>query len=160
MIEVEGLSFSYPNAERPALAGATFSVAEGELLLVIGPSGGGKSTLLRCLNGLIPHFHGGSLSGRVSVAGLDPHTEQPRDMARAVAMVFQHPESQMVAETVEDDRRPHPAERYGELRWGPARSETRCMHPGTSCGSREVPRLAQVDGDWVRKGNPLRGYRR
>ena len=103
MIEVEALSFSYPNAERPALADATFSVAEGELLLVIGPSGGGKSTLLRCLNGLIPHFHGGSLSGRVVVAGLDPHTEQARDMARAVGMVFQHPESQMVAETVEDE---------------------------------------------------------
>ena len=69
-------------------------------------------------------------------------------------------ESLQGAETLEVERRPHPALRYRQWRRAPARSETRCMHPITSCGSREVPRLAQVDGDWVRKGNPLRGYRR
>ena len=103
MISVEGLSFSYANAQRRVLADATFAVEEGELLLLIGPSGGGKSTLLRCLNGLIPHFHGGRLSGRVTVAGLDPRAQQPRQLAGTVGMVFQHPESQMVAETVEDE---------------------------------------------------------
>ena len=64
------------------------------------------------------------------------------------------------AETLENVRRPHPTLRYREWRRAPAQSETRCMHPGTSHGSREVPCPAQVDGDWVRKGNPVRGYRR
>lgn len=103
MISVEGLSFSYAQAKSPVLAGATFAADEGELLLVIGPSGGGKSTLLRCLNGLIPHFHGGMLSGRVNVAGIDPFVRQPRDLAGTVGSVFQHPESQVVAEVVEDE---------------------------------------------------------
>ena len=69
-------------------------------------------------------------------------------------------ESLLGAETLENERRPHPTPRYREWRRAPARSETRFMHPGTSYGSREVPYPAQVDGDWVRKGNPLRGYRR
>jgi len=65
------------------------------------------------------------------------------------------------AETLENERRQHPTTRYRECRRGPARSETRCMRPSTLRGSREVPRLAQTDGVWVRKGN-LReeGYRR
>jgi energy-coupling factor transport system ATP-binding protein len=103
VIEVEGLSFSYPNAPRPVLNGAGFAVEEGELVLVIGPSGSGKSTLLRCLNGLVPHYHGGAFSGRVSVDGRDTRDQQPRDLADTVGMVFQDPESQMVAETVEDE---------------------------------------------------------
>ncbi len=64
------------------------------------------------------------------------------------------------AETVEDERRQHPAERYREFRRDPVRSETRGMRPSTSCGNREIPRLAQADGAWVRKGNPTRGDRR
>ncbi len=103
MIEVEGLSFAYPNAARPVLDGAAFTVDEGELVLIVGTSGSGKSTLLRCLNGLVPHYHGGAFSGRVIVDGLDTRDHQPRDLAGAVGMVFQDPESQMVAETVEDE---------------------------------------------------------
>lgn len=64
------------------------------------------------------------------------------------------------AEPLEDERRQHPAVRYGEHRRDPARSETRSMRPSTSYGNREIPRLAQADGAWVRKGNPLRGDRR
>ncbi len=103
MIHVEGLTFSYPNAARPVLAGASFSIEPGELVLMIGPSGGGKSTLLRCLNGLVPHFHGGSFAGRVVVDGRDTREHQPRDLADAVGLVQQDPESQMVAETVEGE---------------------------------------------------------
>jgi hypothetical protein len=64
------------------------------------------------------------------------------------------------AETLEDERRPYPTARYRECRQDPARSETRCMRPSTSCGNREIPRLAQEVGARVRKGNPSRGYRR
>jgi hypothetical protein len=65
------------------------------------------------------------------------------------------------AETLESVRRQHPMARNRECQRDPARSETRCMRPSTSCGSREIPRLAWDDGAQVRKGN-LReeGYRR
>ncbi len=103
MIRVEGLSFSYPNAARPVLDGVSFDVEAGELVLVCGPSGGGKSTLLRCLNGLVPHFHGGTFGGRVLVGGRDTREHQPRELADVVGLVLQDPESQIVAETVEDE---------------------------------------------------------
>ncbi len=103
MIEVSGLSFSYPHAARPVLQNVSFDCAEGELVTVAGPSGGGKSTLLRCLNGLIPHFHGGAYAGQVLIGGRNTRAHQPRDLAGVVGMVFQDPESQMVAETVEDE---------------------------------------------------------
>jgi energy-coupling factor transport system ATP-binding protein len=103
MISIEGLTFSYPNAARAVLENVALSVAPGELVLVVGPSGGGKSTLLRCINGLVPHFHGGAFAGNVLVAGRDTRTHQPRDLAGTVGMVMQDPEAQMVAETVEDE---------------------------------------------------------
>jgi len=103
VIGVDGLRFSYANAARPVLEDVTFSIGAGELVLVAGPSGGGKSTLLRCLNGLVPHFHGGRFAGRVLIDGRDTREHQPRDLAAIVGMVFQDPESQVVAETVEDE---------------------------------------------------------
>ncbi len=103
MIRVEELSFAYPKAAAPVLRGVNLSIAEGEAVLVVGPSGSGKSTFLRCLNGLVPHFHGGSFAGRVSVDGEDTLDHQPRELARKVGLVFQDPESQFVADVVEDE---------------------------------------------------------
>jgi len=103
MIEVSGLTFAYPHAAQPVLRDVTLSIQEGEAVLVVGPSGGGKSTFLRCLNGLVPHFHGGRFAGRVTAGGLDTLSHQPRDLARIVGMVFQDPESQFVADVVEDE---------------------------------------------------------
>jgi energy-coupling factor transport system ATP-binding protein len=103
MIEVSGLTFAYPHASQPILDDVTLSIQEGEAVLVVGPSGGGKSTFLRCLNGLVPHFHGGRFAGRVAVAGLDTLSHQPRDLALVAGMVFQDPESQFVADVVEDE---------------------------------------------------------
>jgi len=103
MISASGLTFAYPQAARPILRDVTLSIQEGEAVLVVGPSGGGKSTLLRCLNGLVPHFHGGRFAGRVVVGGLDTLSHQPRDLARVAGMVFQDPESQFVADVVEDE---------------------------------------------------------
>ena len=103
MIEFEGFSFTYTGQLSSALNDVTLSVESGEFVLVTGPSGGGKSTFCRCLNGLIPHFHGGTLRGRVRVDGMDITESQPRDFATRVGMVFQDPENQLVGTDVERD---------------------------------------------------------
>ncbi|MCL4505323.1 MAG: ATP-binding cassette domain-containing protein [Chloroflexi bacterium] len=97
------LSYTYPNAGQPALERVSFEIQAGAFALVIGESGSGKSTLLRCFNGLVPHFTGGSISGSLSVDGLNPVVAGPSSMARHVGMVFQDPESQFVLDRVEDE---------------------------------------------------------
>ena len=94
------LTYTYPGAAAPALDRVTLEVGDG-LTLVIGPSGGGKSTLLRVLNGLVPHFHGGRISGAASSAGVDVLATPTRLLARHVGFVFQDPELQAVYDTVE-----------------------------------------------------------
>jgi energy-coupling factor transport system ATP-binding protein len=103
LIQVDDLTYTYPGADRPALAEVTLKVAEGHFALVAGPSGSGKSTLLRCLNGLVPHFSGGTVRGRVTVAGLDPVAEGPQVLSRVVGFVAQDPEAQFVLDRVEDE---------------------------------------------------------
>lgn len=103
MIEIEHVTYSYPDAESPVLSDLSLEIEEGQFLLVIGASGSGKSTLLRCLNGLVPHFYGGSFSGSVRVAGLDPVALGPRGMSSTVGFVLQDPESQFVVDSVEDE---------------------------------------------------------
>jgi energy-coupling factor transport system ATP-binding protein len=103
LITLDDLTYTYPGAATPALERVNLQVEEGEFLLLAGESGAGKSTLLRVLNGLTPHFYGGRIAGRARVAGLDPVALGPAAMSRVVGMVFQDPEAQMVAETVEDE---------------------------------------------------------
>ncbi|MCL4230526.1 MAG: ATP-binding cassette domain-containing protein [Dehalococcoidia bacterium] len=100
---LHGLSYSYPRAESPALHDVNASIAEGAFTLLSGPSAGGKSTLLRVFNGLVPQFHGGVFSGTARVAGLDPARTPSRQMASIAGMVFQEPEAQAIADTVEDE---------------------------------------------------------
>lgn len=87
----------------PELADVNLVLDEGELALVVGRTGAGKSTLLGTMNGLVPHFTGGRLSGRVVVAGLDTRDHPPREMAEVVGRVGQDPVAGFVADTVEDE---------------------------------------------------------
>lgn len=103
MIRMADVTFTYAGAPGAALAGVDLDVAEGELLLVAGASGSGKSTLLRTFNGLVPHFHGGRFSGRVTVDGADTLSSRPRDLAPHVGFVGQDPEVHAVVDRVEDD---------------------------------------------------------
>jgi len=96
LIKIENLTFFYSDAEKPALKDVNLEIEDGEFVLITGPSGGGKSSLCRCFNGLIPHFYGGKLAGRVEVQGLDTKNCSPRELATRVGMIFQDPESQLV----------------------------------------------------------------
>ena len=71
----------------PVIAHANLHINEGELALVVGPTGSGKTTLLHAINGLVPHFSGGTLSGRVVVDGRDTATHPPRELADVVGEV-------------------------------------------------------------------------
>lgn len=103
MIRFDDVSVRYEGAGRPALSGVDLTVPEGELVLVIGPSGVGKSTLLGAVSGLVPHFTGGRLTGRVTVGGRDTRTHKPRELADLVGTVGQDPLSHFVTDTVEDE---------------------------------------------------------
>jgi energy-coupling factor transport system ATP-binding protein len=103
MISFHDLSFTYPGTKQPALFGINVQIPDQGICLVMGPSGAGKSTFLRCINGLVPHFSGGSLHGSIQVNDLDPVRLSPREMSHIVGFVFQDPEAQFVVDLVEDE---------------------------------------------------------
>ncbi|MFD5227132.1 ABC transporter ATP-binding protein [Streptomyces qaidamensis] len=103
MIRFEDVSVTYDGAAEPTVQGIDFEVPEGELVLLAGPSGVGKSTVLGAVSGLVPHFTGGTLRGRVTVAGRDTRTHKPRELADVVGTVGQDPLSHFVTDTVEDE---------------------------------------------------------
>ncbi|MCD9872691.1 ABC transporter ATP-binding protein [Streptomyces guryensis] len=103
MIRFEDVSVTYEGAAEPTVRGVDFEVPEGELVLLVGPSGVGKSTILGAVSGLVPHFTGGTLRGRVTVAGRDTRTHKPRELADVVGTVGQDPLSHFVTDTVEDE---------------------------------------------------------
>ncbi|MFJ9152993.1 ABC transporter ATP-binding protein [Streptomyces sp. NPDC102270] len=103
MIRFEDVSVMYDGAPEPTVQGVDFEVPEGELVLLVGPSGVGKSTILGAVSGLVPHFTGGTLRGRVTVAGRDTRTHKPRELADVVGTVGQDPLSHFVTDTVEDE---------------------------------------------------------
>jgi len=99
----QDVAFRYGRSGPAALDGASLEVAAGEVVVLEGPSGGGKSTLLRAFAGLVPHFHGGRFEGRVIVDGLDTRRTPPAAVARRAGLLFQDPEAQAVLATAERD---------------------------------------------------------
>jgi energy-coupling factor transporter ATPase len=103
IIETRNLTYSYPSATKPSIVDVSIKVEKGEFVLITGPSGCGKTTLCRCFNGLVPHFYEGELKGEISVAGLDTLNHHTFEMAKHVGLVFQNPENQLFALSVEKD---------------------------------------------------------
>jgi energy-coupling factor transport system ATP-binding protein len=103
MIDLEQVSYWYPESATTALEAVNLRVGEGQRFLIAGPSGAGKSTLLRVLNGLVPHFYGGRFRGRARIAGLDTRSAGPVRLAEHVGMVFQEPQSRFLTAAVDDE---------------------------------------------------------
>jgi energy-coupling factor transport system ATP-binding protein len=121
-LSIEGLTYRYPHSPRPALDDISLRLDPGEFALLAGRSACGKSTLLRSACGLVPHFHGGEISGSVQVAGIDALATGPGDLASAVGYVAQDPETQVVSTTVSAE-----IELPLELRGVPAASRARAV---------------------------------
>lgn len=99
VIELNHVSFRYASESgvpegRDSLQDVSLKVEKGEFVLLTGPSGCGKTTILRLLNGLIPHYYPGEIRGQVTVNGQDPAGAELYDTARTVGTVFQNPRSQ------------------------------------------------------------------
>src|SRR5919197_4798389 len=100
VLRVDALTYRYPGRKLPAVNGLSLELVHGELVLLAGTSGSGKSTLLRAASGLVPHFFGGELSGRVVVGDLDTRSHGPAEVAAVASSLFQDPESQVVMTSV------------------------------------------------------------
>jgi energy-coupling factor transporter ATP-binding protein EcfA2 len=100
VLRASGLSYRYPDAGADALRKVDLVVEPGEFAVLAGRSGSGKSTLLRAGCGLVPHFHGGRIEGGLEVVGMDVRSQGPAELAEAVGLVAQEPETQVVSTTV------------------------------------------------------------
>jgi len=103
VIETRDLTYTYPGATKPSIKEVSVTINKGDFVILTGPSGCGKTTLCRCFNGLIPHFYNGNLQGEIVVAGLNVTDQQIHQLARHVGLVFQNPENQLFALSVEKD---------------------------------------------------------
>jgi energy-coupling factor transporter ATPase len=103
IIETKNLTYTYPGGAKPSVRDVSVKIEKGEFVLITGPSGCGKTTLCRCFNGLIPHFYQGELKGEVKVVGLEVAEQPICELAKYVGLVFQNPENQLFALSVEKD---------------------------------------------------------
>jgi energy-coupling factor transporter ATPase len=103
VIETKNVTYTYPGGAKPSITNVSLKIEKGEFTLITGPSGCGKTTLCRCFNGLIPHFYQGELEGEITVAGANVVEHQIYELAKHVGLVFQNPENQLFALSVEKD---------------------------------------------------------
>jgi energy-coupling factor transport system ATP-binding protein len=103
ILSFDRVTYRYAGAEEPALDDISLDIEPGELCLLAGLSGHGKSTLLRAACGLVPHFHGGRFAGAVTLAGMDTREHGPAELGALVGALFQDPETQLVTSSVRSE---------------------------------------------------------
>ena len=103
MIEIRELSFKYKGGANYSLKGINLNVKKGECILLCGRSGCGKSTLLKLMNGIIPEFYYGEISGSVMVNGMNIFTTPIYKLSKNVGSVFQNPKTQFYTTNTTDE---------------------------------------------------------
>jgi energy-coupling factor transporter ATPase len=103
IIETKNLTYTYPGGTKPSIRDISIKIEKGEFTLITGPSGCGKTTLCRCFNGLIPHFYQGEITGEITISELKVSEHPIHELAKRVGLVFQDPENQLFALSVEKD---------------------------------------------------------
>lgn len=102
-MEFDGVTFTYAGSKKPALEDVNLKIRKGECVLIAGPNAAGKTTLCRCLNGLVPHFFLGDLHGKVKVNEIDTKQSQIGRLSQIAGLVFDDPTSQLVCSTIADE---------------------------------------------------------
>ena len=103
IIEFKDFSFRYRVQAEPTVKNINLSIYEGEKVLIVGPSGSGKSTLAHCINGLVPFFYDGIVTGRLNINGSDATKMNTFELSKIVGTVLQDPDSQFIGLTVGED---------------------------------------------------------
>ena len=103
IIEFKDFSFQYRVQAEPTVKKINLSIYEGEKVLIVGPSGSGKSTLAHCINGLVPFFYDGIVTGQLNINGNDATKMNIFELSKIVGTVLQDPDSQFIGLTVGED---------------------------------------------------------
>lgn len=123
MIKIKNLNFGYGRSDSLVLRRVNLHVSSGQMVLITGPTGGGKSTFLKCLNGLAPHFTGGEISGEILIDGSSILGKFAHDLADLVGFVNQQPEGAFACDTVEEEL----AFGLEQLGWNPEAMHSRVL---------------------------------
>ncbi len=103
LVDIRNVTFTYPGADKPALQDVSLTINDGEFVLLLGPTGGGKSTFTYLLSGAIPHVHPGDFQGEVLIRGKSTVETPMHEIATLVGAVFQEPEAQIINIFVKDE---------------------------------------------------------
>lgn len=103
VIDIQNVTFTYPNDKKPVLHNMNVMVEQGEFLAIIGGNGSGKSTLCKLMNGLIPHYYTGDFEGVATVNGLNVEMSSVAELSAHVGYVYQDFENQLVQARVLED---------------------------------------------------------
>ncbi len=102
-VELDNVSFQYENTEIDSLKNIHLQIKQGEFVLITGMSGCGKTTLTRCINGLVPHFYEGNLQGEVRLGGVATTSLPMYEISKTIGSVFQDPRSQFFTTNTTDE---------------------------------------------------------
>ncbi|MEG1312257.1 MAG: ABC transporter ATP-binding protein [Romboutsia sp.] len=103
IIEFKDFSFKYRVQAELTLKNIDLTIYEGEKVLIVGPSGSGKSTLAHCLNGLVPFYYNGTMTGKLKINDEDVDTKNIFELSKIIGTVLQDPDSQFIGLTVGED---------------------------------------------------------